>query len=883
MKFSGWKALACSCILTWAGVTMWSSFTGVATGASVVYAAEEKGVSLPYTAVSVGDVLSYDLTGYETSEVVSTQWYVGNVQVSNQTDYTVTAAAEEKFIKVVVKTSDNVTYEDSIYYSELPVLYIDAEATYDSFVVKTDEYADAVMTLVSDDYGEEQLYADAAGIRLRGNSTSGLAKKPFKVKLDSKADLLGMGEHKHWALLANAIDVTNMRNKLLLDFSGDIGAEFYQKSENVTMIYNGEYMGVYQLVEHMRVGSERVDIYNWEDAAEDVADVYLKALQAEGIMTKAERKEISGDVEDELKADYCWMGEAHTFASPTLQEFGFGTGTYDLDDYLDWEELELPEVTGGALIEMDFYTGASADLLTAYKQPYYFNTPETGSTFTELYDYMKEYIQTVEYALHDTDFTYDSTDELYANVGEGYYDWGRRKRINTTYTRNYNFISKYVGFHYSELLDMDSAVINFLVCEFSRNWDSMKNSAYMYKDIDGKLKMGPAWDFDWAWGNSMYNIDTDYPTGWQTTDEWFANEQYYQTVQWNRMLVRDPYFLQRVYEKYHEIRGTVIEDIIKEGGLLDTYYETYHNASKANDVKWGGTMGTNAGATYEQQYAEMREFILTRVEWLDAQFTSLETLRTSLGYYVTSSRVNVDSIDTDAKAGYTVITASTTESTCTAISFQVNGSYMETVDVTNGVAVLEVPDSVLTKDLEQANVVQVRAVNSSGAYVTKSDGTVSGVYTNAVSQYEVFEKEVCLVFAEDAQYETTVVDEKVVLSALPLETTVEEIQALFANENVYIVDNQGNIMTDTQQVGTGYTIQIRNGDNVTQEMPMIVTGDVDGDGKMNVLDMEAIQKHLLQLTNLDSLQLESGKWMDDSAGLSVIDMEVIQKKLLGLE
>jgi len=59
------------------------------------------------------------------------------------------------------------------------------------------------------------------------------------------------------------------------------------------------------------------------------------------------------------------------------------------------------------------------------------------------------------------------------------------------------------------------------------------------------------------------------------TNNYFTNEQYYQSVQWNRYLVRDPYFLMLAYHRYHEIRPTVIEDIIKDGGLLDEYYEKY--------------------------------------------------------------------------------------------------------------------------------------------------------------------------------------------------------------------------------------------------------------------------------------------------------------------
>ena len=70
----------------------------------------------------------------------------------------------------------------------------------------------------------------------------------------------------------------------------------------------------------------------------------------------------------------------------------------------------------------------------------------------------------------------------------------------------------------------------------------MKNSVYFYKDLDGPWYLEPAWDYDWGWGNSMYTLNTWYTDEWQTTSDYYANETYYQTVQWNRYLIRDPIF-----------------------------------------------------------------------------------------------------------------------------------------------------------------------------------------------------------------------------------------------------------------------------------------------------------------------------------------------------
>ena len=62
-----------------------------------------------------------------------------------------------------------------------------------------------------------------------------------------------------------------------------------------------------------------------------------------------------------------------------------------------------------------------------------------------------------------------------------------------------------------------------------------------------------------------------------------------------------------------------------------------------------------------------------------------------------------------------------------------------------------------------------------------------------------------------------------------------------------------------------------------------VKGDVSGDGKIDVLDMEKIQKSILNLQVLDGVYEQAGMLTEGSTRLSVMDMEVIQKNILGIE
>lgn len=101
-------------------------------------------------------------------------------------------------------------------------------------------------------------------IRGRGNSTWNVDKKPYKIKLDKSANLLGMGKNKHWVLLANRYDNSKLRNKITYWLSQRMGMEFTPKCVFVDVVMNGRYLGSYYLCEHIRVGETRVNIDDLE-------------------------------------------------------------------------------------------------------------------------------------------------------------------------------------------------------------------------------------------------------------------------------------------------------------------------------------------------------------------------------------------------------------------------------------------------------------------------------------------------------------------------------------------------------------------------------------------------------------------------------------------
>jgi len=99
------------------------------------------------------------------------------------------------------------------------------------------------------------------GIRGRGNSTWGMAKKPYRIKLDKKTNILNLpAKAKSWVLLANYADKTLIRNAVASKISSILGFEFTPSARFVDLVLNGTYLGNYLLTDQMEAGPRRVNV-----------------------------------------------------------------------------------------------------------------------------------------------------------------------------------------------------------------------------------------------------------------------------------------------------------------------------------------------------------------------------------------------------------------------------------------------------------------------------------------------------------------------------------------------------------------------------------------------------------------------------------------------
>lgn len=169
-----------------------------------------------------------------------------------------------------------VPHESTAYSGTLPVLYIntEAEVTSKETYVQGTYYIDALGLEGYSSLGSAESPL-ALQVKGRGNYTwSSFEKKPYRLKFDQKASPLGMKKNKHFNLMANADDNMGfLRNTVGYELSRMLKLDYTPDQRPVEVMFNGKYLGLYMLTEHIRVDKDRVNIVEQEDNETDADKV----------------------------------------------------------------------------------------------------------------------------------------------------------------------------------------------------------------------------------------------------------------------------------------------------------------------------------------------------------------------------------------------------------------------------------------------------------------------------------------------------------------------------------------------------------------------------------------------------------------------------------
>ena len=325
-------------------------------------------------------------------------------------------------------------------------------------------------------------------IRGRGNSTWGMPKKPYQMKLSSKREFLDMENDKKWLFLAEYADKTMLRNQIAYEMGYLSDLAWTTDSEFAEVFLNEEYQGTYHITQKVEEGSDRVDL-----------------------------------------GDNGFLLEIDQFDRLDPDDVYFETGTF----------------------------------LINIKEP---SLEENDSQ----YQFITRLLFEFEQALYSSSF---------ADPNNGY----------------------------AQFIDIDSFIDWYLISEITKNVDSRFFSSIYFHVIPGeKIKMGPLWDFDLAFGNVDY-ADPEFPEGfWIKDNPWYAR------------LFQDPNFVNLVqarFEYYNNNRNYLLNKI-------DEYAEKLRYAQAENDAIWQ-TIGVYVWPnpvvldTYEEEVARLKSWFNTRMDWLD--------------------------------------------------------------------------------------------------------------------------------------------------------------------------------------------------------------------------------------------------------------------------
>ncbi|MGN1444675.1 MAG: CotH kinase family protein, partial [Eubacteriales bacterium] len=136
-------------------------------------------------------------------------------------------------------------------------------------------------TVSMSDCDESFAFTDSpAGIRVRGNSTAGAPKKPYRLKFDVKQPMLDLNDghaFRNWCLMADYFDSSMLRTYATFQMAEALldGCVYSSDCAHVEVYLNGVYQGVYLLCEQTQINKNRINIYEKEDEDTSLEVGYL--------------------------------------------------------------------------------------------------------------------------------------------------------------------------------------------------------------------------------------------------------------------------------------------------------------------------------------------------------------------------------------------------------------------------------------------------------------------------------------------------------------------------------------------------------------------------------------------------------------------------------
>ena len=159
-------------------------------------------------------------------------------------------------------------------------------------------------------------------------------------------------------------------------------------------------------------------------------------------------------------------------------------------------------------------------------------------------------------------------------------------------------------------IDVDEYIRHYWIQEFTKNLDAnFYTSVYFTWAIDGRIFMGPVWDFDLAFGG--HNTEKD-----RLPSEYRLRDHY-----WNKYLFADADFLQKSRD-FWNAHKSVFYSVLDS---IDHYLAVLEKAAKNNFKRWDILQSVNnlhhpkAYDSYDEAVQDLKNWTAERFNWIDQE------------------------------------------------------------------------------------------------------------------------------------------------------------------------------------------------------------------------------------------------------------------------
>lgn len=187
---------------------------------------------------------------------------------------------------------------------------------------------------------------------------------------------------------------------------------------------------------------------------------------------------------------------------------------------------------------------------------------------------------------------------------------------------------------FPSIIDIPSFVDFMLINELASNADAYQYSTYFHKDRDGKLRAGPAWDFDLTYGNDLFlwGFDRSHTDVWQFITG-NAGSKFW------RDLFNNPTFncyLARRWKTLNNTNGPLNYFTIAE--KMDQLANQISEAMVRENQRWGTI--PNHGS----EIANMKEWLQARINWLNTKLSKSDACSNPYIPKLVISKINYNPI-----------------------------------------------------------------------------------------------------------------------------------------------------------------------------------------------------------------------------------------------